>query len=289
MTRKFFTQSLKNMFICLSIIGFSSVYSSPKSVKRLVSLNGSLTEIVFALGKGDLLVGVDLSSYYPDSANKLPKVGYQRTLSLEGILSLKPDLVVGTEEAGPANVLDRLKDLGISVELQKSAPSLEASTNRIRFLGKLLDEEKKAEGIASRIEKNIHRYQSKLPWKTQPVALMIYSRGKGMVNVAGSKTGGSVMIELAGATNYINEFEGYKPLTPEIVFKKKADVLLLTTMSIQSLGGEAELWKLPGFHEMKPEQRPKLIVMDDLLLLGFSARMDEAVLELQNKIAKSIK
>jgi len=62
-----------------------------QAAARVVSLGGSVTEVVYALGAGDRLVAVDISSLYPQAAQTLPKVGYYRDVSVEGIASLRPD------------------------------------------------------------------------------------------------------------------------------------------------------------------------------------------------------
>ena len=74
----------------------------------LVSIDGALTEIVYALGAEDRLVGVDSTSVYPEAVQSLPQVGYMRQLSAEGILSLQPDLVLATRDAGPEPVFELL-------------------------------------------------------------------------------------------------------------------------------------------------------------------------------------
>lgn len=260
-----------------------------ENTKRIVSLSGSLTEIIYSLGAQNLLVGTDTTSYFPEQANQLPKVGYQRSLSLEGILSLKPDLVLGTEEAGPPETLDRLKKLGIEVLIHDSKPGLQSTLDRIQLIGETIGETKVAQEIIDRIHKNVITLQKNTPWKIKPKVLMVFSRGRNMIVVAGKETSGSAMIELAGAENYISEFSGFKPLTPEILLKNKMDVILLTDMSLKALGGKKEFWKLPGFQAIPESKRPNIITMDDLLLLGFSSRLDSALEELQIKIKKSSK
>ena len=69
-----------------------------KAAPRLVTLGGSITEIVYALGAEAQLVGTDSTSFYPPAAAKTPKVGYFRQLSAEGILSLRPDAMVAAQE-----------------------------------------------------------------------------------------------------------------------------------------------------------------------------------------------
>ena len=87
------------------------------SPARIVSLGGALTEVVYLLGAQGQLVGTDTTSLFPEAALKTAKVGYMRQLSAEGLLSLKPDAVVGTTEAGPPVVLDQVRSAGVRVEL----------------------------------------------------------------------------------------------------------------------------------------------------------------------------
>ena len=74
-----------------------------------MTISGAITEVVYALGAEGQLVGTDTTSLFPAAAQKTPKVGYLRQLSAEGILSLKPDAVIATSEAGPPVVLDQLR------------------------------------------------------------------------------------------------------------------------------------------------------------------------------------
>src|SRR5690606_30267932 len=90
---------------------------SPSTAQRVVTLGGTVTEIVYALDQGDRLVGDDQSSLYPEAATKLPRVGYYRAVPVEGVLALRPDLVLASEQAGPPEALARLKEVGIPVEI----------------------------------------------------------------------------------------------------------------------------------------------------------------------------
>src|SRR3546814_10289387 len=80
-----------------------------QQAQGVVSLGGTVTEIVYDLGEGDRLVADDLSSLYPKEATLLPRVGYYRAVPLECVLSLRPDLLLASENAGPHSVLDRIR------------------------------------------------------------------------------------------------------------------------------------------------------------------------------------
>ena len=84
---------------------------------RLVTVSGAITEIVYLLGAEAQLVGTDTTSLFPVAAQKTAKVGYMRQLSAEGLLSLKPDAIIATTEAGPPVVLDQIRSAGVKVEL----------------------------------------------------------------------------------------------------------------------------------------------------------------------------
>ena len=72
--------------------------------QRWVSAGGALSEWVCALGGESKLVGVDTTSQHPQTLKALPSIGYQRQLSAEGILSLRPQILIGTEEMGPIKI-----------------------------------------------------------------------------------------------------------------------------------------------------------------------------------------
>ena len=93
----------------LSAMGAGAAWAARPA--RIVSLGGALTEVVYLLGAQGQLVGTDTTSLFPEAALRTAKVGYMRQLSAEGLLSLQPDAVVGTTEAGPPVVLDQVRSL----------------------------------------------------------------------------------------------------------------------------------------------------------------------------------
>ena len=92
--------------------------------QRWVSAGGALSEWVTALGGESKLVGVDTTSQHPESLRALPSIGYQRQLSAEGILSLRPQVLVGTEDMGPPPVLAQIRGAGVQVEMFSAEPDL---------------------------------------------------------------------------------------------------------------------------------------------------------------------
>ncbi|MGA9664065.1 MAG: ABC transporter substrate-binding protein, partial [Pseudomonas alloputida] len=134
--------------LCASLV-LSTQALAAELPQRWVSAGGALSEWITALGGEARLVGVDTTSQHPASLKSLPSVGYQRQLSAEGILSLRPDVLVGTEEMGPPPVLAQIRKAGVRVELFSSKAELPAVDENLRHLGKLLGAEQQASTLAA--------------------------------------------------------------------------------------------------------------------------------------------
>src|SRR5688572_4481039 len=100
-------------------------------VSRIIPVNGDLAEVVWALGLGDNVVATDISATYPAAADATPKIGYQRALTAETILSYEPTVILADDLAGPPEVLDQLRTTGIPVVIIKRLKNIEAPANKI--------------------------------------------------------------------------------------------------------------------------------------------------------------
>jgi iron complex transport system substrate-binding protein len=114
--------------------------------------------------------------------------------------------------------------------------------------------------------------------------LFVYARGAGTVAVAGRATAADEMIRLAGGRNAIDEFDGFKPLTAEAAVTAAPDVVLMLARGIDSLGGADSVWAQPGLAQTPAARGRRLVVMDDLYLLGFGPRTGAAVSDLARQL-----
>jgi iron complex transport system substrate-binding protein len=234
-----------------------------------------------------MIVGTDVSSTWPDSATKLPQVGYQRTLSAENVLSLSPTLIIASEEAGPPAAIEQLRNSGVRVVIVSSEHSAEGARTKILEVAKAVGRESEGEALARRMDEDM---QAVLPAhnQKQPSVMFIYTRGAGALQVSGSNTAANAMIELAGARNAIEGYEGYKPLTPEAGIAAAPDVILIPEHGLQQLGGVEALLNTPGIAETPAGKYRRVIAMDDLYLLGFGPRFGKARQELAQRIYDAI-
>ena len=248
-----------------------------KRAERVVALNGVVTEIVCALGACDRLVGTDISSTWPKSVAKLPRVGYQRSISSEGVVSLGPDLVLATEDAGPPEAIEQIRSTGVRIVVTPSAPGLTAAAERVRAVGRALALEKRGDSLASAMVRETRAVRI---GATRPRVLAIYARGPQVVMVSGRGTPADSMLALAGAHNAVQEFDGYKPLTAEAVVAAAPEVILIPSGGLASLGGIEALLQQPGLSLTPAGKQKRVIEMDAEKLLGFGPRLPEAVRDL---------
>ncbi|WP_027468739.1 heme/hemin ABC transporter substrate-binding protein [Deefgea rivuli] len=263
---------------CLSAI--SAVASAAEM--RVVSLGGPLTEIVYALNAGDRLVAVDQSSVYPAAANQLPKVGYYRQFSVEGVLSAKPDLILASDQAGPPEALEQLRRMGRRVIVLPSAPTVAALEQRIHGVAAALGLRDDGRKMVASVQQQVAALTQK---PNQTRALMLMSR-TGEAEGGGKNTSADAMMSLAGMSNVLAKQQGYKPLSQESLAALRPDVIITTTRSLESMGGMDKLLASPGLSQSPAAKQKRVLVMDDLLLLGFGPRLPEAMKQLNTLVRK---
>ena len=254
------------------------------SAERIVSLNGSTTEILFALGVGDNVVGCDASSSYPKGVKeKLPSVGYQYGLNAEGILSLNPTLVIGRDDVRPPQVVQQLRMAGVTVLLLNEPRSFETAKQRLLTIGKAVGCEKKAKELIDALDADIEKLEAKLASrKDQPKqkALFLYLRGTQTTLVLGTDTAPGAMFDIVGAENAAGNIKGNKPMTAEAVIAAQPDVYVLFTTGLESIGGVDGLLKLPGLAHTPAGQNKRVVTLDGQYLSGFGPRCGRAALDL---------
>lgn len=253
--------------------------------QRIVSIGGNVTETIFVLGANEKLVGVDTSSIYPEAATEMPQVGYQRQLSSEGVLSLKPDLILAAAESGPPAAVQQIEAANVKIIKIDGENTIDGAKTKIREIAKVLDRETRGEDLVKKLDTDLS--EAKVctdSIKSKPKILFIYARGIGAPNVSGTKTAADAMINLAGGQNAVTGFENYKPLTPEALVAAQPDFILMPTLGLQSVGGIDGLLKVPGVAETPAGKNRRIITVDDLILLGFGPRLGEGVKDLCEKI-----
>lgn len=275
--------ALPVFFASMSTLG--GVTEALAQDQRVVTLGGSVTEIVFALGAGERVVGVDRSSHRPAEVSRLPKVGNFRSVSAEGVLSLAPTLVIATDDSGPPATLAQLRAAGIEVHLVPTAENLEETTAKIVAVAQALGLDGEGRALADEVATEVRaasQEASSLPHR--PRVLFIYARGAGTLFVSGRGTAAAEILRLAGAETAITTFEGYRALTAEAVVAAAPDAIVVPSLGLESIGGVEGLLALPGIGATAAGQARRIVTMDDALLLGFGPRLGRAVQDLARQL-----
>jgi iron complex transport system substrate-binding protein len=248
---------------------------------RVVSVGGATTEIVYALGMESRLVGVDTTSIYPEAAQRLPKIGYQRSLSTEGILSLRPDLVLAGGDAGPPAVIEQLRAARVPVQALKNEHSVQGLRRQIAAVAQALDVIDRGRALDERLAADWRQTEAAVRgYSNRPRVVFVFAHAPNNTVVAGRETAADAMIGLAGAVNAMDAFRGYRPLTAEGIVAAAPDVLLVTTQGVQAAGGAATLLSKPGVAMTPAGRAQRLVELDALYLLGFGPRLPSAVRDL---------
>lgn len=239
---------------------------------RIVTLGGPICETVFSLGAGERVVGADQSSLYPEAATRLPQVGYYRQFSAEGVLGLRPDLVLASSEAGPAAALEHLRGAGIRVEPVPAAHDLDDARANIDRIAAIVGADPTP--LLAALERDLAGVDAlRARTTSRPRVLFVYARGPGHLLIGGRGTPASEVLRLAAADNAGDALEGMKPWSAEAVVAAAPDAIVLPTRGLASLGGEGGLLAMPGLAETPAGRARRIVAVDDLELLGFGPRI----------------
>lgn len=251
------------------------------SAQRIISVGGTVTEILYALGAGDRVIARDSTSNYPPAAVDKPDVGYMRALSAEGLLSQQPDLILAEDGSGPADVVGILRASDVPYVMIETLPTVEAVSQKIADVAAAVGLEDKAQPLISEVEAGFSKLAQEIASVTGPKkkVLFVLSTAGGRVMAAGEDTEANMIIELAGAENVANGFSGYKPMNDEAVIAAAPDYVLTISRGHLSMASN-DLFKLPAFQGTPAAASNAHISMDGLYLIGFGPRTPAAAHDL---------
>lgn len=267
--------------IAVSSAAAWAVCELPVKDGPIVSVGGDVTEIVYALGAGDRVIAVDITSRHPKVARDLPQVGYMRQLSAEPILSLSPALILAIADSGPPPVLDQLKAAGACLVLVPDDHSTQGVIRKVESVAAALDRKAEGDALKAKLAADFAALQSAVAgFKDQPRVLFLFSVGEGAPMVGGRETSADSIIQLAGGRNAIENFEHFKPVSSEGMIAANPDVLLVTELTLEKLGGVDGILQRQDVAQTPAGKARRIVAMESLLLLGFGPRTPQAIRDL---------
>ncbi|MFN2431502.1 MAG: ABC transporter substrate-binding protein [Gemmatimonadota bacterium] len=246
---------------------------------RIVSLAPSVTEVLFAVGAGERVVGVDAFSDHPAAARRLPKLGGLLDPDVEGMLRLRPDLVVllpAQEEIGQA-----LRQAGVPT-LAVPHEELRDVSAAVRMVGARVGRRAAAAALADSLARALDRERVRRPEEHRPRVLFVVAREPGQVarfTAAGPRTYIGELIELAGGRNALDPGPvRYPQLSAESALRLGPDVLLEWSGE-DAAGGAAEDWE--RLEHLAAVRNGRVHVLRDEVWLRPGPRVVEALMRLK--------
>lgn len=273
--------------MCVPVLALLFAGVAHTQPSRIITLGGAITETVADLGLGDRIVAVDVTSEYPESIRKLPKVSKNRSVSAEGLMAFRPDLVLAPYGDVPYSVIQALKGAGIRFVPIRQDFSAKGALAFIRDVGKALGTKDRAAQLANETGKRIERaLQTVEAASKRPTVLFIYARGTGTMTVAGKGSNMDALIRLAGGRNAIQEFNQFKTYNTEALVHANPDVILMFDFGMKSLGGFESVMGMPGVAFTNAGKNKRIVALDGPLMINFGTRLDQAILTLHRELIK---
>lgn len=266
---------------------FSNKETAANSEQRIVCVSKQYNEIIYALGAEKDIVAVDISSVYPESIKKLPTVGYHRALSIEGILSAKPTLILHDNNIGPEQVTKQLQDLKIPMKVfDTKAENIDSTVALIREMGDYFNKKKAADSLNLILQNEMdHALEISKTYTDKPRVLIIhFGQASNIYLVMSKKSTAGKMVEWAGGEMAVTDEKGMKQLSAEIVSKSDPDVILLTDFGYDKLGSPEKIKELPGVGSTRAAKNNHIYRIEEHDLVYLGPRTGKNVLLLQKLI-----
>lgn len=214
----------------------------PGGARRVVSLVPSVTEIVFALGRGDRLVGIStFCDYPPDEVRGIPRAGSYLTPNVETIVALEPDVVIGVPTPGNFAPVDQLRSLGVNVVIV-GEHTLADTWEAMRTIGRWVGNEAGADELVARVQRQIDDVRKRAA--DQPRRKVLFVVGHDPLIVAGTGLFIDELITAAGGVNVAAATGALWPrLSLESVVAMAPDVIIDGAMGSEAGAGLEAYWK----------------------------------------------
>ena len=275
---------------CSLLVLFLSITTGfSQTEQRIITAGSAMTETVCALGLCDKIIASDRTSLYPAKIQDLPSIGYRSSISAEGIISLKPTLVIAEEFYVDETVLAQIKSTGIKLISIKRSYNLEGTKNLIREISLAVNKKTEGEKLIAKIESQIAEANAIIKKsKTTPRVLCVYNRGTSSIDAAGTKTFSDIL-PYVGAVSAVTGVDGYKPLNAEAMIAANPDYILFFESGLESLGGVKGALEIQGVTQTAAGKKQQILAMEGIKLSNFGPRFGEAVKELTLLIHPDVK
>lgn len=258
----------------LLAVGLAAPAIARGNARRVVCVGGAITECVFALGHGAQVVAVDSTSLFPSATRDLPRIGYMRALPPEGLVSLRPDLVLASSDVGPKPAIAVLRAAGVNLMVVPDQPGVDGVARKLAAVGAALDVD--ATPVVAAFRADAAALDPWLVPAPRRRVVFVLSLARGAPMVSGRNTNASAMIHWSGGANAIEGFEGYKPLSAEAAIDAAPEVIMVMAHGLAEMGGEAAILASPQLAYTPAARARKIFAIDGSYAIGWGPRAAHA-------------
>jgi len=262
-----------------ALVALAAAALAPRSARaappsRIVCVGGAVTETVFALGAGSHVVAVDSTSRFPAPVRALRQVGYMRALAPEGLVGLVPDLLLLSDQAGPAQALEVLRAARAPIAMVPDDPGPEGVVRKIAAVATALGLD--GAPLAGAVAADWRALDAPLAGLRPVRAVFVLSAARGAPLVSGRDTHADSILRAAGAANAVTGFTGYRPLSAEAAAGLAPDAVVMMDHALAEAGGVDVVLRMPALAVTPAAASRRVVALDGPYLLNFGPRAAHA-------------
>lgn len=239
------------------------------NAEKIISVDSNATEILLALGVRSNIIATDITSEPLLNGEHIAKLGYHRELSAEAILSLQPELIVGSDHIGPATTVRAIQNAQINFIQLNSPQTIADLRSNIQHLAKALDREKTGQQLIDDIQQMETAISRFLNGSNLKMVFLLDLNDRGL-SQAGVDTVGNALINVLDGQN-ISEFNGYQSVSLESILAINPDVILVGSRSNGAPETQQLLSRYPLLKNTAAGQSKRIVSIDaSKLIAGLS-------------------
>jgi len=252
-----------------------------RSGPRVVGVSKQINEFLYEIGAESVLVARDLTSIYPAAIRTLPSVGYHRALSAEGIISMRPTMLLTDGNLGPDAVVEQVRKVGIPVVLMSPGNSVDSAQALMEKLGERFGRKQAADSVIGEWRRAMNdALADSARWVGEPKPrVLVMHFGQLNNSYLALKRGSTAdrIIGWAGGVNAVDSVGGMMRLTPELIAKAAPDVVIATDVGFDRVGSSEKFAQLPGVALTPAAKNGRIYRVDETEVMYFGPRTPASI------------
>jgi len=252
-----------------------------RSGPRVVGVSKQINEFLYEIGAESVLVARDLTSIHPAAIRTLPSVGYHRALSAEGIISMRPTMLLTDGNLGPDAVVEQVRKVGIPVVLMSPGNSVDSAQALMEKLGERFGRKQAADSVIGEWRRAMNdALADSARWVGEPKPrVLVMHFGQLNNSYLALKRGSTAdrIIGWAGGVNAVDSVGGMMRLTPELIAKAAPDVVIATDVGFDRVGSSEKFAQLPGVALTPAAKNGRIYRVDETEVMYFGPRTPASI------------